>query len=458
MPQRIRETLGTMSLNRRQFTARSAAASLFVAALTAAGQGGALARQSGDGDFDWRRFEGTKLRVLVSINPSNTVIKERLDQFEELTGISVDFEDLPENNARQKLTIEFTGGGSSIDVFYCSLFQEKALFSTSGWYTYIDDFLADPSLTSPDFDWDDFFQGAKDAVLYDGKSVGVPTNMDTNITYYRRDLLEEAGLEVPTTVEELEEVAKALHNPPDMYGFVARGQKTSNATQIDPYFRNFGGNYFDEDGNATLDTPENIAAVEFYGHMLREYGPPGVTNFSWAEASALMQQGRVATYTDGASFAGPFENPEQSTVVGQMGYGIFPAGPAGNFPPIFANALSIYSGSENKEAAWYFLQWAASKEELAEVLAAGVPVGRTSVWDESTAQEQSALPAEFFESVREMLEAGVPGLPPVIHVAEARDIISVGVIDVINGDDANEVMARVQDEFAALVEQEQAGE
>ncbi len=162
----------------------------------------------------------------------------------------------------------------------------------------------------------------------------------------------------------------------------------------------------------------------------------------------------MALYTDGVGFAGPFEDKTKSTVAGKMGYGPFPAGPAGNFPPIFASSMSIYAGSKNKEAGWYFVQWATSKAVLLAVLKGGVAVGRSSAWASPEIKSGSALPAEFYDTTLSMLKIGVPGLPPVVNVPEARDIISVGVIDVINGQDAKTVMQRVQQEFKALVEKE----
>lgn len=408
--------------------------------------------------FDWQRFKGASIRVFVPTNPINTPIKNGLGEFEKLTGIKVNFEDLPENNAREKLTVEFTAGSSTIDVFSSSLHQERLLFAKNGWYAPMNEYLSDPKTVSPDFDWPgDFFNGAVDIMTVDGKVIGMPGNMDTNITFYRKDLFDQAGMKPPQTMDELEAAAKKFHNPPQMYGFVARGQKTSNATQIDPYFRNFGGGYFDKSGNPIMNSPEDIKAVEFYAMMLTKYGPPGVTNFSWPEASALFQQGRVALYTDGTGFAGPFEDKTKSTVAGKMGYGIFPVGPAGNFPPLFASSWSIYSKSKNKDAAWFFCQWATNKANTLKILQGGTSVARASAWNNPESRSGTPLPPEWFESTFAMLKASVPGLPPVIHVAESRDIISVGVIDVINGQDAKTVMDRVQQEFKALVDKEKAG-
>ncbi len=408
------------------------------------------------GGFDWMRFKGTTLRVFANVNPAHTAIQKNIPEFERLTGIKVNYEELPELQGRQKLVVEFTAGNSTIDVFTSSLHQERLLYAKNGWYLPLNEYLNNPQLVHPDFDWNDFFQGAKDIVTVNGRIVGMPELMDTNITYYRKDLLQKAGIAPPKNTDEVEAAAKMLHAPPMVYGFVARGQKTQNATQIDPYLRNFGGGYFDKDGKPILDSDGNVKAVDWYAGMLKRYGPPGVTNFSWPEASQLFQQGRVAIYTDGASFAPPFEDKAKSTVAGNMGYGIFPAGPAGNFPPLYGNSWSVYAGTKNKEAAWYFTMWATNKQNTATVQRSGVTMGRSSVWMDMSTRMGSPLPGEFFDSAFQMLRTSVPGLAPVINVAESRDIVSVGVIDVINGQDAKTVMKRVNDEFTALVNKEKA--
>jgi len=431
-------------------SAAPAAVSGSVAASTTTASGSTAA-----GAFDWQRFKGTTIRMFVPLNPINEPVKAGIADFEKLSGIKVNFEELPENNAREKLTVEFTAGSSTIDIFGSSLHQERLLFAKNGWYAPINEYLKDPKMTSPDYDWDgDYFQGAKDIVTVNGQIIGAPSNMDTNITYYRKDLLDKAGLKPPKNMDELEAAAKAIHNPPTVYGFAARGQKTSNATQIDPYFRNFGGGYFDKDGNPTLNSDGSIKAVDFYASLLKKYGPPGVTNFSWPEISALFQQGRVGLYTDGAGFAGPFADPTKSMVADKTGYGIFPAGPAGNFPPLFAGSWSIYAKSKNKEASWFFVQYITNKATILKTLAGGTAVARNSAWNNPASRAGSKLPPEYFDSAFAMLKASVPGLPPVIHVAESRDIISVGVIDVINGQDAKTVMNRVQQEFKALVDKD----
>ena len=70
---------------------------------------------------------------------------------------------------------------------------------------------------SPGF-LDAFEPAGLDAMRIDGKLMGLPYFLDPRALYYRTDLFEAAGLEPPATWDEVRAAAKALHNPPDVYG------------------------------------------------------------------------------------------------------------------------------------------------------------------------------------------------------------------------------------------------
>ncbi len=66
---------------------------------------------------------------------------------------------------------------------------------------------------------DAFVPSGLEAMRIDGKLMGLPYFLDPRALYYRTDLFEAAGLQPPTTWDEVRAAAKALHNPPDVYGF-----------------------------------------------------------------------------------------------------------------------------------------------------------------------------------------------------------------------------------------------
>jgi Bacterial extracellular solute-binding protein len=153
--------------------------------------------------------------------------------------------------------------------------------------------------------------------------------VDANVFFYRKDVFGAKGVAPPNTLAELEPLVQKLHAPPGTYGIVLRGLKNANATQYPSILFPMGGTYL-KDGKAALDTKEQVAALELYTRLLRQYGPPGVVNFNWYECSAAFMQGQVACYMDGVNFASQFEDAGKSKVVGKVGYAVLPSGPGGH--------------------------------------------------------------------------------------------------------------------------------
>src|SRR6185437_16733919 len=78
-----------------------------------AGLGGSgLARPARAQDFDWKKHAGSRLRVVTLKFPLSEIERGRLAEFEQLTGIKVDWEELPEDMWRQKVKVEHLGGST----------------------------------------------------------------------------------------------------------------------------------------------------------------------------------------------------------------------------------------------------------------------------------------------------------------------------------------------------------
>ena len=67
-----------------------------------------------------------------------------------------------------------------------------------------------------------------------------------------------------------------------------------------------------DDGRLAIDTPEMAKTLEYYGGLIREYGPPGVSNFDDRAVAASFQQGQAAIMTDLNHFQLVFNDPAQS--------------------------------------------------------------------------------------------------------------------------------------------------
>ena len=397
-------------------------------------------------EFDWRRFEGQTLNVLLVSSSWTTVIEPRVAEFEALTGIDVELQVMPEQQGRQRLLVDFAAGGNTVDVFDSALHNEKPRFTRAGWYEPLDAYLAS-DLTHPEFDFADFFPANQAAATAsDGAIIAFPTKPTAQLFFYRTDLFEAAGIAVPTTLEEMEAAAAALHNPPELYGYAGRGMRNANVWTFAGINQAFGGHWLDDEGRIDIATPETEAALDYYAHLMRTYAPPGAVGYNWDQVLADFTQGRVAMFHDSASLAAQVENPERSTVVGLTGYAVIPGGVA----PTVDGALAISSRARQKDAAYYFLQWATSKEMNLAQIDEGVISARMSAWSDHPSEPLASIPwaQAFFEG----LQVGQPALPQINAVTEMRDILGIAIVNVIEGSDSARELATAEREIQAVLD------
>ncbi len=83
---------------------------------------------------DWKRHAGTRLSVLFQKSPRSDLLAANHREFEELTGIKVAFEAIPEQQQRQKMVVEFASGAPSFDVANISIAVQKRLVERGRWF------------------------------------------------------------------------------------------------------------------------------------------------------------------------------------------------------------------------------------------------------------------------------------------------------------------------------------
>ena len=120
----------------------------------------------------------------------------------------------------------------------------------------------------------------------DGMHYGIPYAGETVFMFYRKDLFEEHGIDVPTTFDEVLTAAQYFSDNVDgVDGISYRARLGWEFTYMWSIFlAPFGGMMVDPaTGDVALDSPGTVASLE-YIRDLWQYGPVGVESFSFPEA------------------------------------------------------------------------------------------------------------------------------------------------------------------------------
>jgi multiple sugar transport system substrate-binding protein len=310
-------------------------------------------------------FAGVTIHGASFQHVFHSYLKEYIPEFEEKTGMKVDFTTQAFPVYNQRADLELSTKGSAWD-FLNVTFIYSGRWIGAGWMTPLDEFTSDRNQTPPEFDAKDFVAGAQSS-LQDAKGAtyGFAWEAGAMIAGAARgDLIEKAGLKMPATFEQLVQVCEATNGKDGVAAFVA--DKLHHWNWI-PYLMGFGGRVFkDPPDNLTpvLDTPQAAQAAEYYANLLVKYGPPGLLSYTDDQAMRAQLSGRANIRTQAIGWMTPLAKHEESKVKATARYELMPAGPAGQFPGSNSHGFGIPLGAKNKKAAWAFITWAMSKDTL----------------------------------------------------------------------------------------------
>ncbi len=208
------------------------------------------------------------------------------EDFKAETGISVEVIPVSENELGQRATAAFAANDLP-DVIYHTL-QYAMPWAEAG----ILDIDANTEVVE-DLGADTFAPGALAMAEMDGDHVAVPVDGWTQLIVYRKDLFEANGLEPPTTYAAIEAAIAALHNPPEMYGFVAATKVDENfmSQVLEHVFLANGLSPVNEGGIAAMDEGKLIETLDFYKAIV-DASPEG--ELYWKQSRELYFAGKAA--------------------------------------------------------------------------------------------------------------------------------------------------------------------
>lgn len=361
--------------------------------------------------------------------------------------IKVTYEADPFNDFNSILGTQLTQKQKSIDVFDVDM-PRTAAYQARGWLTDISSVF--PGIKSQ------VDAGSFNAATVDGKLYAMPYQTSTNILYYNKKLLKNAGVALPSadpkkrlTWEQVTADAKKAKAAGAKYGIVF--DQIDRYYQLEPLSTSAGGGPGGSGKrNLTPDITNDgwVKAMTWYSSLFKEgLSPRGVTA---AETPDLFASGQVAFYPGGPWWAPQFEANKNL----DFGVAAFPAFKGGKAAtPTGGWSLGLSPTSTHKDAALIFMKFMGlDNGGYSQYLTAlSVPPSNnqgTAKFYENAAFKDPRMAGVVDLMKYELANTAILRLQTVGYV-EFENTITKAYDDIINGSDVKQTLEKAQSDLKA---------
>ena len=384
---------GTRFRKRRLAAAACVAAAVTAAAACSSGGGSSSSGTAASGS------SGSTGAVTVAV-VSNPLITGQMIPLTESVfkqqnpGITVKFVTYTEGDLRAAIEKDVSTHSNSFNVVMIGPY-EAPLFAKNNWLV---DLSKQYIASDPSYDAADLLPPVAKALSYNGDLYAAPFYGESSMLYYNKSLLKAAGVTLPLhpTWTQVQAAAAKVNQPGKVSGICLRGLAGwgDNMAALDTVINTFGGEWYDTNWKAQLDSPAVSQAVNFYVNLVKQYGEPGASNDSFNQLLTLYGQGKCAMWYD-ATVAATSIATQFPSVFAQTGYAFAPTEKTSSSGWLWSWALGIPQGVNDQSAAWKWISWATSKQYDTLVAQkygwSAVPPGtRTSLYSNASYQKAAS--------------------------------------------------------------------
>ncbi|MCI0490354.1 MAG: ABC transporter substrate-binding protein [Blastocatellia bacterium] len=341
------------------------------------------------------------LSLAVPSGVEGDALKEAAREYESQTGVRIQIVELPYEDLFAKELIDLNAQTGAYDLIMLDdpWFPR---FATEDHLTDLTPLYEKRGRAGPD---DDFVKTSLALCKHPyetGALYALPYVGNSQLFFYRKDLFEKHALQEPATWDDVLMAARVIHERENatgegrVYGYVMRAARGNSAVaDFMPIFWAFGAEMFDANGRPTVNSAEGISALRFMLE-LGKYAPPGYASFNATEVSAHLLQGTAAMSINWPAWISAFGDPAKSKVAGKMEFTVMPGAKAGGRAEIGNWLIAIPRAARNADAAFDFLVWATSAEQMKKSALRGNPPTRRSVFNDPELLEKfPAYPAQL---------------------------------------------------------------
>ncbi|KQY46975.1 sugar ABC transporter substrate-binding protein [Cellulomonas sp. Root137] len=273
--------------------------------------------------------------------------------------------------------------------------------------------------TPPDLiDESTFFPGAWGSTEVGGTSYAVPWYVETRVLYVDTALAEQAGVSpTPATWEDLMATSKGMQSAGAQWGISLQAGQTGAWQTFLPFAWQAGAEIMNEEQTEfTFDSPEFVKALTYYQSFFTDGVAPKELPEGTLEPDFVA--GKIGAFQSGPWHIGILNDTGGEGFVDSVTLAPLPSDEK---PASFIGGsnLAVFKSSENRDAAWKFVQWLSQPEIQAQWYATTSDLPSVqSAWDEGDLADDAAL-AVFGEQMT--TAQAPPSIPTWEQIANVID-------------------------------------
>jgi multiple sugar transport system substrate-binding protein len=373
-------------------------------AFTAAQDGGWEAFEASLAD----KYAGKTLRVITINDPFQPAMEEVNKLFTELTGAEVVVDGFGYDAVFEKEQLACQQESDTYDVIVLDVPWTQA-FDNCTEHLNARVEAGDPEVVA----YGDYFEVMREGVEWNDEIIGLPFAPYFVLQHYNTEYFDTLGLEPATNYDEMlanAEAANLSEALPNVNGTILNNQAGSAVGQaFFEYIYNIeGGKPFESmypgtpdayaDMTPLFSSPQGIEVVEFFKAML-PHQPDGALNMAWSERQNFFNTGLIAFNSQWNVTTPSADDPETSSIVGNVGTAPFPHDSADLVTQVGGWSMGLNKHAVDPDFAWDYMQWFTSPQINVEFAKLGGFPARESTLANPELNEQYA----WYSTLKEVI-------------------------------------------------------
>ena len=219
----------------------------------------------------------------------------------------------------------------------------------------------------PDTSTDGMLKATVDAATYFNKLYGLPQTSDGGLLYYRKDLLDKYGLQVPTSFDEMKAACDKItagEKNSKLGCFAGQYNKYEGLTvNFDEAVHGAGGVIVGDDGKPNVATPEATKGLQTLTDWFKDGHIPKAA-ITWDEEAGRVpfQHGELIFHRNWGYVYNHAANDKDSDIKGKFDVAPLPGITGPGVSSLGGHTFAVAKNAENKGTALDFLKYVASPE------------------------------------------------------------------------------------------------